>query len=63
MGRGRGVSGRVGGSRRVKISVRGINSYSGRVQHATYRKKKAKSGISKSLENIMFTYGEKNSAE
>ena len=62
MGRGRGGSGRGGGSRRGRITGRNRCRYAGRGQHVNYRKEK-KSGLSKALGNTMFTYGEKNSAD
>ena len=63
MGRGRGGSGRGGGSVMVRSSgrVRGRHSVIG--QHVTSRKEKSNSGLSKSLGNSMFTYGEKNYAD
>ena len=62
MGRGRGGSGRGGGSRGGRIPGRGRIRHVVRVKHYNSRKEKANSGLSKSLGNSMFTYGEKNSA-
>ena len=63
MGRGRGGSGRGGGSRRGRITGRNRCRYAGRGQNSTYINEKAKSGIPKDLGNAIFTYGEKNSAD
>ena len=63
MGRGRGSSGRGGGSVRGLRSERCIGIYAVIEQHATSVKDKFKSGIYKALGNSMFTYKEKNSAD
>ena len=59
MGRGRGGSGRGGGSVMVRSSGRVRGRHSGIGQHVTSRKEKSNSGLSKSLGNSMFAYREK----
>ena len=63
MGRGRGGSGKVGGSRRGRRSEKVTISYKGRVHHANSKKDKANSGLSKDLGKSMFTYKKKDSSE
>ena len=60
MGRGRGGSGIGVGSRRGIFPGRGRGINSGRVHNSTSRREKAKSWLSKSLDNSMFIYREKN---
>ena len=62
MGRGRGGSGRGGVSGSGGRSGRDRDIYAEKMKHATYKKEKVNSGLSKALGNAMFTYWEKNSS-